>query len=144
MPGPDIGIFLPSLGAAANEPGGMATAARHAERLGYESVWVVDQLIAGTGVPLMDSAIALASAANATSRVRLGFGVMIVPLHPVAWAAKQVASLQHVSGDRVILGIGAGGDRHAQSWAAAGVSRRDRGRLTDAALQLLPGLIEGR
>lgn len=76
--------------------------------------------------------------------VRLAYGVAIAPLHPVAWLAKQVATLQHLSGDRVILGIGVGGDRHERSWAAAGVSRRERGRRTDAALDVLGDLIAGK
>jgi alkanesulfonate monooxygenase SsuD/methylene tetrahydromethanopterin reductase-like flavin-dependent oxidoreductase (luciferase family) len=125
-------------------PGDIAAAARHAEDLGLESVWAVDQLIAGTGTPLIDSTVALSAAAGVTKRVRLGFGVMILPLHPVVWVAKQVASLQHVSGGRVILGVGAGGDRHEASWAAAGVPRRERGRRTNAALRALPDLIAGQ
>jgi alkanesulfonate monooxygenase SsuD/methylene tetrahydromethanopterin reductase-like flavin-dependent oxidoreductase (luciferase family) len=44
----------------------------------------------------------------------------------------------------VLLGVGVGGDRHEQSWLAAGVSRRDRGRLTDEGLRVLPGLIAGK
>ena len=107
-------------------------------------MWAVDQLIAGTGTPLIDSTVALSAAAGATTRVRLGFGVTILPLSPVIWAAEQVASLQNVSGGRVILGVGADGDRHQASWAAAGVPRRERGRRTDAALRVLPGLIAGQ
>jgi len=144
MPGPDVGVFLPSMSRPGELPGDIAAAARHAEELGLESVWAVDQLIAGTGTPLIDSTVALSAAAGATTRVSLGFGVMILPLHPVIWAAKQVASLQNVSGGRVILGVGAGGDRHQASWAAAGVPRRERGRRTDAALRVLPGLIAGQ
>jgi alkanesulfonate monooxygenase SsuD/methylene tetrahydromethanopterin reductase-like flavin-dependent oxidoreductase (luciferase family) len=144
MPGPDVGVVLPSMSRRGELPGDISAAARHAEDLGLESVWAVDQLIAGTGTPIIDSTVALAAAAGATSRVRLGFGVMILPLHPVVWVAKQVASLQHTSGGRVILGVGAGGDRHEASWAAAGVPRRERGRRTDAALRALPGLIAGR
>jgi alkanesulfonate monooxygenase SsuD/methylene tetrahydromethanopterin reductase-like flavin-dependent oxidoreductase (luciferase family) len=144
VPAPEIGVFLPSLGKAGGPPGDMAATARHAEYLGLESVWVVDQLIAGHGVPLLDSGIALAAAATATTRIGLGFGVMILPLRPVAWAAKITASLQYVSGGRVILGVGIGGDRHDQSWDAAGVPRRERGRRTDAALRVLPGLIAGQ
>jgi alkanesulfonate monooxygenase SsuD/methylene tetrahydromethanopterin reductase-like flavin-dependent oxidoreductase (luciferase family) len=144
MPGPDVGVFLPSISRRGELPGDITAAARHAEDLGLESVWAVDQLIAGTGTPIIDSTVALAAAAGATSRVRLGFGVMILPLHPVVWVAKQVASLQHTSGGRVILGVGAGGDRHEASWAAAGVPRRERGRRTDAALRALPGLIAGQ
>src|SRR4030088_3071073 len=114
-------------------PGDMAVAARHAEDLGLESVWVVDQLVAGTGSPLLDSGIAPPTPPPARPPARrsgagLGLAVMILPLRPVAWVAKQVASLQHASGDRVILGVGAGGDRHEQSWAGAGVPRRERGR----------------
>jgi alkanesulfonate monooxygenase SsuD/methylene tetrahydromethanopterin reductase-like flavin-dependent oxidoreductase (luciferase family) len=144
MPGPDVGVFLPTISRPGELPGNIAAAARHAENLGLESVWAVDQLIAGTGTPLIDSMVALSVAAGATTRIRLGFGVMILPLRPAVWIAKQVASLQHVSGGRVILGVGAGGDRHQASWAAAGVSRRERGRRTNAALRALPGLIAGQ
>jgi alkanesulfonate monooxygenase SsuD/methylene tetrahydromethanopterin reductase-like flavin-dependent oxidoreductase (luciferase family) len=144
MMAPAVGIFLPTMSDRGTAPGDVAAAARHAEELGFESVWVVDQLVGGTGVPLLDSGIALAAAAAVTSRVGLAYGVLVVPLHPLAWLAKQVASLQHVSGGRLILGVGTGGDRHGESWAAAGVPRRDRGPLTDFALQALPGLLAGQ
>jgi alkanesulfonate monooxygenase SsuD/methylene tetrahydromethanopterin reductase-like flavin-dependent oxidoreductase (luciferase family) len=142
--GIDVGVFLPTMSPRGERLGDVAAAARHAEALGFESVWVVDQLIAGTGVPFLDSTVALATAAGVTSRVRLGFGVIILPLHSPVWLAKQVMSLQHVSRDRVILGVGAGGDRHERSWRAAGVARSRRGALTDAALRVLPDLIAGR
>jgi alkanesulfonate monooxygenase SsuD/methylene tetrahydromethanopterin reductase-like flavin-dependent oxidoreductase (luciferase family) len=141
---PQIGVFLPSMTAPGQTPGDMRAAARHLEDLGFESAWVVDQLVAGTGVPFLDSTIVLATAAAVTSRIRLGFGVMIVPLHPVVWVAKQVASLQQASADRIILGVGAGGDRHQLAWQAARVPRGERGRRTDDALRLLPGLIGGQ
>jgi alkanesulfonate monooxygenase SsuD/methylene tetrahydromethanopterin reductase-like flavin-dependent oxidoreductase (luciferase family) len=144
MPAPAVGVFLPTLAARGAAPADVVAAARHAEDLGFESVWAVDQLVAGTGVPILDSGTVLAAVAGATERIRLAYGVMIVPLRPVVWAAKQVASLQHLSGDRVILGVGVGGDRHDRSWAAAGVPRRERGRRTDAALAVLPDLIAGK
>lgn len=144
MATPAIGVLLPTMSDRNGAPGDVAAAARHAEDLGLESVWVVDQLVAGTGYPVLDSGIALAAAATATSRVGLAYGVLIVPLHPLAWLAKQVASLQQVSGGRLILGVGAGGDRHSGSWAAGGVPRTGRGRRTDHALQVLPELLAGR
>jgi alkanesulfonate monooxygenase SsuD/methylene tetrahydromethanopterin reductase-like flavin-dependent oxidoreductase (luciferase family) len=141
---PEIGVFLPTMSERGEASADVVAAARHAEDLGFESVWAVDQLIAGTGVPFVDSTVALSAVAGATSRIHLAYGVMILPLRPVVWAAKHVASLQHVSGDRVLLGVGIGGDRHDRSWAAVGVPRRERGRRTDAALAALPDLIAGK
>ncbi|MEV6594921.1 LLM class flavin-dependent oxidoreductase [Streptomyces acidicola] len=139
----DIGVMLPASPTLGETPGKLVAAARRAEELGFESVWMGDQLIVGTGLPLLDSLTSLAAAAAVTERVKLGVGVLILPLRQVVWVAKQVASLQHLSGDRMLLGVGAGNHRHHQSWAAAGVSQRDRGRLTDEALRLLPDLIAG-
>ncbi|MCV7232919.1 LLM class flavin-dependent oxidoreductase [Mycobacterium branderi] len=144
MSGPKIGVFLPSISPAAEVPKDVIAAARQAEGLGFESVWVIDQLVAGSQMAFLESTTVLASVAAATQRVKLGFGVMVLPLRPVAWVAKQIASLQYLSGDRVILGVGIGEDRHPKSWGAVGVSRRERGRLTDAALRTLPDLISGR
>ncbi|SOD64858.1 Flavin-dependent oxidoreductase, luciferase family (includes alkanesulfonate monooxygenase SsuD and methylene tetrahydromethanopterin reductase) [Streptomyces zhaozhouensis] len=144
MAAPEVGVFLPTMTEHGEALPDVAAAARHAEALGLESVWAVDQLVGGTGVPLLESTVALTAAAAVTSRVRLGFGVYVLPLRPAVWTAKQVASLQRVSGDRVLLGVGVGGDRHAASWAAAGVPSRERGRRTDAALAVLPDLIAGR
>jgi alkanesulfonate monooxygenase SsuD/methylene tetrahydromethanopterin reductase-like flavin-dependent oxidoreductase (luciferase family) len=124
--------------------GDVVGAARHAEELGFESAWAVDQLVSGTGVPIIDSTVALAAAAGATTQLRVAYGVAIVPLRPVVWAAKQAASLQHLSGGRLLFGVGVGGDRHDQSWSAAGVPRSQRGRRTDAALAVLPDLIAGK
>jgi len=140
----DLGVFLPTLTATGAEPVDVVAGARHAEALGFESVWVVDQLVAGTGVPILEATTTLAAVATATTSVRLAYGVAIAPLRPVAWLAKEVATLQHLSGDRVLLGIGVGGDRHRRSWAAAGVPRRERGRRTDATLDVLGDLIAGK
>jgi alkanesulfonate monooxygenase SsuD/methylene tetrahydromethanopterin reductase-like flavin-dependent oxidoreductase (luciferase family) len=144
MTAPAMGVFLPTMTERDQPLGDVAAAARHAEDLGFESAWAVDQLVAGTGVPFVDSTVALSAAAGATSTIRLAYGVMILPLRPVVWAAKQVASLQHVSGGRLLFGVGIGGDRHDLSWDAAGVHRRERGRRTDAALAVLPDLIAGK
>ena len=144
MATPKIGVFLPTMWEHGASPVEVAAAARHVEDLGFDSAWVVDQLVAGTGVPFVDSTVALATAAAVTERIHLAYGVLILPLRPVAWAAKQAASLQQVSGDRLILGVGIGGDRHDRSWAAAGVPRTERGRRTDAGLEVLADLVAGK
>jgi alkanesulfonate monooxygenase SsuD/methylene tetrahydromethanopterin reductase-like flavin-dependent oxidoreductase (luciferase family) len=143
MTAPAIGVLLPTMTERGGTLPNVAAAARHAEDLGFESAWAVDQLIAGTGVPFIDSTVALAASAAATTTLNLAYGVMILPLRPVAWAAKQAASLQHLSGGRLLLGIGIGGDRHEQSWQAVGVPKQERGQRTDAALAVLRDLIAG-
>ncbi len=138
-----IGISLPTLSQIATlGTGGIGACARHVERLGLDSVWMPD-LINGDGTPSLESIVALAAAAAVTDRVHLGFGVLILPLRPIAWLATQIATLQYVSGNRVILGIGAGGFPNTPFWKAVGVPGRERGRRTDAALDVLPHLIAG-
>jgi alkanesulfonate monooxygenase SsuD/methylene tetrahydromethanopterin reductase-like flavin-dependent oxidoreductase (luciferase family) len=131
-----VGITLPA-------SGNIGAFARHAEEVGLESVWTGDHLI--SLAPKLDSTLLLAQAAATTERLRLGFGVMILALRPVAWAAKQIATLQHLSGDRVVLGIGTGGVVHGDAaWRAVGQPYAERGPRTYAALAVLPDLVAGR
>jgi alkanesulfonate monooxygenase SsuD/methylene tetrahydromethanopterin reductase-like flavin-dependent oxidoreductase (luciferase family) len=131
-----VGMTLPPAGS----PGAFAA---HAEEVGLESVWTGDHLISVT--PRLDSTLLLAQAAATTTRLRLGFGVLILALRPVAWAAKQIATLQHLSGDRVVLGVGTGGAPHGDAaWRAVGVPYSERGPRTYAALAVLPDLVAGR
>jgi hypothetical protein len=98
----------------------VATYARHAEQCGIGSLWVGDDLIATR--PVLDSTLLLAGAATATDHIKLGFGVLIAALRPAAWVGKQIATLQHLSHDRVVLGIGVGGEMHGQAHGAPPVS----------------------
>ena len=136
----EIGVILPSVSVQQREQLSLPAAARHAEDLGLDSVWHGDHL--ATGMPSLDCAVALAAAAAGTSRIRIGASVFIPAIRPLAWAAKQIASLQHVSAGRLILGIGSGGGE--AQWAAAGVPYGERGRRTDHALELLPRLLDGQ
>lgn len=141
----EIGVILPTSTPDPRQPilGDVRAAARLAEELNLGSVWSTDHLIASA--PMLDSTVVLATAAAVTERVGIGFGVMLLALRPAAWAAKQVATLQYVSGNRVLLGIGTGNPAHGDiGFRAAGVSFADRGQRTDAALGVLPDLIAGR
>ncbi|WP_067465622.1 LLM class flavin-dependent oxidoreductase [Nocardia amamiensis] len=135
-----IGVILPSVATQRDQQLDIATAARHAEQAGLAGVWHGDHL--ATGAPSLDCTVALAAAAAATHRIHLGTSVYVAALRPLAWAAKQIASLQHISGGRVLLGIGSGG--HPAQWAAAGIPYVQRGIRTDTALRLLPELLAGR
>jgi alkanesulfonate monooxygenase SsuD/methylene tetrahydromethanopterin reductase-like flavin-dependent oxidoreductase (luciferase family) len=138
------GIYLPSNIEETGRPGRIAAHARHAEDVGLESVWMADHLIAKGG-PRLDATLLAAGVAATTSRVRIGFGVLILPLRPVAWVAKQVVTLQYLSGGRLLLGIGSGGAVHGDAaWRAVGLPYRLRGRQTDEALAVLPDLVAGK
>jgi len=80
----------------------------------------------------------LAAIAAVTERVRLATGILIAPLRPAAFLAKQVATLDQISGGRVDLGVGAGWQR--EEYDAEGLPFEARGQLltdTLAALKVL-------
>ncbi|SHF99797.1 LLM class flavin-dependent oxidoreductase [Streptoalloteichus hindustanus] len=137
---PELGINHSSLTGADGAVAPPVAVARHVEDLGLDSLWVGDHL--ATNAPFLESTLTLAAAAAVTERIRLGFAVLQLALRPVAWVAKQIQTLQTLSDNRVLLGVGVGGE-WADEWAAAGVPRGERGRRTDAALRALPGLLAG-
>ena len=140
-----IGVILPTSTPDPAQPilGDVRASARLAEQAGLDSVWSTDHLVASA--PILDSTVVLATAAAVTDRITIGFGVMLLALRPVAWAAKQISSLQHVSGNRIVLGVGTGNPAHGDTgWRAAGMSYQDRGRRTDEALRVLPALVTGQ
>jgi alkanesulfonate monooxygenase SsuD/methylene tetrahydromethanopterin reductase-like flavin-dependent oxidoreductase (luciferase family) len=136
--GVSLPVFLDRNSSTTPDIGG---AARHAEQAGLDAAWAGDHL--STGSPFVDSTVALAAAATATERIRLGYGVMLLAMRHPAWAAKQIGSLQLISGNRLRLGVGVGGQWPAE-WAAAGIPTAGRGRRTDAILDCLPGLLAAR
>ncbi|HEX2808244.1 MAG TPA: LLM class flavin-dependent oxidoreductase [Kineosporiaceae bacterium] len=140
-----IGVILPTSTPDPADPimGDVRASARFAEQLELDSIWSADHLVASA--PILDSTTVLATAAAVTDRIAIGFGVMLLALRPVAWAAKQISTLQHLSGDRLVLGIGTGNPAHGDiGWRAAGLSYGDRGHRTDEALRVLPALVTGR
>ncbi|SDJ06414.1 LLM class flavin-dependent oxidoreductase [Nonomuraea jiangxiensis] len=135
----EIGVILPGVNTQRESGLDLRAAARHAEDAGLDGVWHGDHL--AVGGPTLDAPIALATAAAATSAVRIGVSVFVPGIRPLVWAAKQVATLQYVSGGRLVLGVGSGGG--PSQWAAAGVPYERRGPRTDTALELLPELLSG-
>jgi probable F420-dependent oxidoreductase len=104
--------------------------ARRVEALGYESVWTGDHVSFHN--PLYESTTLLAAYAAATSRVRLGTAVYLLALRPAAIAAKVTATLDVLSGGRLIFGVGVGGE-NPKEFELCGVPHRERGaRVTEA------------
>jgi alkanesulfonate monooxygenase SsuD/methylene tetrahydromethanopterin reductase-like flavin-dependent oxidoreductase (luciferase family) len=132
----DWGVLLPTFDPLRlGEPFAVTEAAQLAEQAGYASIWAGDHL--KCPAPVLDAASCLAVAASVTTRVQLGFSVMLLGMRPLAWAAKQLATLQHLSGNRLRLGVGAGGE-FPQEYEAAEVPLTRRGARLDQALALLP------
>jgi alkanesulfonate monooxygenase SsuD/methylene tetrahydromethanopterin reductase-like flavin-dependent oxidoreductase (luciferase family) len=139
----DVGAVMPEMTAPEQALPDVAGLARFAEQAGLDCVWAEDRLLAGE-MSVLDSTLTLAAAAAVTDRIALGFSVFVPSLRPLAWAAKQIASLQHIAGSgRLRLGVGLGGGS-AEEYHAAGLHREHRARRTDEFLRLLPGLLGGQ
>jgi probable F420-dependent oxidoreductase len=104
------------------------------EVLGYDSVWTGEHIFFYG--PTFDALTVLAACAARTSRIQLGTAVFLLPLRPPAVTAKEVASLDLISGGRVILGVGVGGE-YPKEFEACGVPVHERGRRTDEAIRVL-------
>ncbi|MFG1927028.1 LLM class flavin-dependent oxidoreductase [Cryptosporangium sp. NPDC048952] len=128
----DIGLGLPI-----SNPARLVDWATRAESAGFDTLALLDRLAYNNPEPL----VALSVLAGATSRIRLQTEVLLGPLRSTALLAKQVATLDRMSGGRFTLGIGVGGreDDHA----AAGTPLDQRGRLLDAQLTDLRAIWRG-
>ena len=118
--------------------------AREAEARGFEAVWAVEHLLTARGLygtAWLSPLETLAFAAGCTERIHLATGILIAALRNPVFVAKDVASLQFLSGGRFELGIGVGWDAH--EYDVAGVPLRERGRRTDEILDILEKLWTG-
>ena len=123
-----------------SSPGEFLTAARTAEALGFESVWVGDHVLWPAFWP--EPLTMLAAASAVTETVALGSGVLLAALRGPAALAKQTATLQWLSSGRFRLGVGAGGE-YPPEFAASGVPLERRGAYLDATLEALRALWSG-
>jgi probable F420-dependent oxidoreductase len=127
-----------------------------AEAAGFESLWTVEHVVVPAGyeseypydrsgkmpgsedAPIPDPLIWLAFVAAATTTIRLGTGIVILPQRNPVVFAKEVATLDAMSGGRVELGVGVGW--LAEEFDAIGVPFRERGARTDDHIEAMRSL----
>jgi probable F420-dependent oxidoreductase len=107
-----VGVAIPNFSTPAT-PATILEVARAAEALGYDSVWTTDHIMMPRGYDepyghIYEALIVLAYIASATQRVELGTSVIVLPPRNPVLIAKETASLDALSGGRLIFGIGAG------------------------------------
>lgn len=135
-----VGVTLRNMGPQSSV-GTLKDCAVGAERLGFESLWITDHIAIppddaeGSEGRYLDTLSTLAYIGGLTSRIGLGSGVIILPYRPPLPTAKQVATVQELTGGRLLLGVGIGW--MDAEFRALGVDRHQRGRISDATLDYL-------
>lgn len=135
-----LGITLRNMGEQST-PELMAACAKAAEEAELDSIWITDHIAIppddaeGSGGRYLDTLTTLAWLAGITTRIKLGSGVLILPYRPILPTAKQIATIQELSGGRLVLGVGVGWME--PEFRALGVERKNRGRIMDETLEFL-------
>lgn len=142
-----FGVFLPSYiweGDGPERARGIREFARAVEDLGFDSIFITDHMLAAKrfySAAWLEPLTGLAVAAGVTNRVRLGTSILIMPLRNPVVLAKELATLQFLSENRVILGAGVGWND--AEYVAVGVRKSERGKRTDEMLDIMIPLLEG-
>jgi probable F420-dependent oxidoreductase len=128
-------------------PAAVVDLARAIERIGYDHIDIFDHVVMGVPIegrargpynaamPILEALTGLAYLAAVTSRVTLGTEVLVLPQRQPALVAKQVSTLDTLSGGRIRLGVGVGWQE--SEYDALGESFRTRGARMDDAIRLL-------
>ena len=140
-----FGVILPNFGRDSS-PVGIRATAEAAEELGFHSVWATEHIVVGPeGVDpygrVYDPLVTLGWIAGWTERVGLGTSIVLVPLHNPFHLAKDVATLQELSGGRVTIGVGMGW--HRDEFDFMGVPFEGRGARADEEIRLMKALWSG-
>lgn len=132
----DIGVVLPNAAPAVDGPTLLDWAAR-IEGRGFSTVGVIGRI----AYPTHEELVTLSAVAGATTRVRLLTSTLVAPLRDPILLAKQAASIDRLSGGRLVLGLSAG--MRADDFVVTGTNFRDRGRRFDAMLATMHSLWQG-
>ena len=114
------------------------------EALGLDSIWLTDRVVSAVGAKnfVLDPLIALAGIAARTKKLKLGTSVYVLPLRNPVVAAKELASIDFLSGGRMLLAVGVGNEEERE-FEACGVPKAERGGRLDEAMPLMRKLWTG-
>lgn len=107
------------------------------EELGFDSVWAAEHILFYG--PTLDATVTMAAYAAKTRRMKVGSSILLMPLRNPTVTAKAVSTIDIISGGRVMLGIGVGGE-FAKEFEATGVPREERGARTNEAIRVVKQL----
>ncbi len=110
------------------------------EQGGVDSLWQTDRLLSDE--PFLECMSAMAAIAGATKRIKFGMNVASAALRDPLVLAKQCATIDYLSGGRLLPAFGIGTES-APEWRATGLDTRGRGKRTDEALDIIAGLWRG-
>jgi probable F420-dependent oxidoreductase len=112
--------------------------------MGYDSVWATEGLV--NELAALDPVVAIAGFAVGTTRIAIGSCVLLSPLRSPVILAKQIASLDVLSGGRVVLGIGVGGSTlsNPDAYRALGIAAHERGARCDEGIEIMRKLWSGK
>src|SRR6188508_3524592 len=101
------------------------------EELGFDSLWVWDHILLGVdpNFPIIDSLTTLTTIAARTKRIKLGTGILVLPLRNPVALAKQLATMDQFSNGRMIMGMASGW--YKREFDALGIPFEKRGKLMD-------------
>ncbi len=138
-----FGVGLPHFRHEAS-PEAILKVARQAEALGFDSVWVSDHIVVPQsaiprfGEVFFEPFTTLAYVAGKTGRIRLGTSVIILPYRNPLFMAKALATIDVLSGGRLIVGAAVGW--LAEEFEALGIPFTERGARSDEALRVMRSL----
>ena len=144
MTGMQRGVAIPCFG---TDPAALIRLGVAAEAAGFDGFFVWDHIVfsnTGDGPPILDPWVVLAAVASRTERIRLGTMITPVPRRRPWQLARQTATLDVLSGGRMILGVGIGSPAYGDFGIfGEPTGERDRAELLDEGLAVLAGLWTG-
>src|SRR5262249_31596075 len=107
------------------------------EELGYESLWAWDHILLGVdpNFPIHEALTILTAVAARTSKIKVGTGILVMPMRNPVILAKELATIDHISNGRLIVGAAVGW--YKREFDSLGVDFSSRGKIMEQSLEII-------